>query len=76
MDFIVSMGKHYDSTDEYINRLGVFNENRSRVEALNRDNVGVSFEMNFSGDMTDAEWESRQGLDASLAVAPASCDDD
>lgn len=76
MGFIASMGKHYDSTDEYEQKLGVFNENRSRVEELNRDNVGVSFEMNFSGDMTDEEWASRQGLDASLADAPASCDDD
>jgi hypothetical protein len=58
MGFIASMGKHYDSTEEYENKLGAFNENKSRVEALNRDNVGVSFEMNFSGDMTDAEWAS------------------
>jgi len=56
MGFIASMGKHYDSTEDYNNHLGAFNENRSRVEALNRDNDGVSFEMNFSGDMTDAEW--------------------
>jgi len=57
-------------------RLGIFNQNQSTIEEMNRDNVGASFGMNFSGDMTDEEWEERLGLNIELADAPPSCDDD
>ena len=37
-------------------------QNRASVDHLNRINVGVSFELNATGDMSDDEYELKLGL--------------
>lgn len=43
-------------------RLGIYHQNSQEVEELNKHNVGVSFENNWSSDMTEDEFNEHLGV--------------
>lgn len=63
--FVATNNKEYHTTEELELRIRTYNENGATVEKLNRDNVGVSFEANYTSDMTEDEFKKRLGVNSS-----------
>lgn len=63
--FVATNNKDYGTTQELESRIRTYNENSATVEKLNRDNVGVSFEANYTSDLTEKEFKERLGVDSS-----------
>jgi len=57
-------------------RIGVYQKNHKKVEDLNKNHIGVSFEMNWTGDLTDEEFHHSQGVNSSLAEQASHEDND
>ena len=65
-DYIGQFGKNYGTTSEMIDRLNIWLENKKEVDGLNAANegTGVTFGMNSTSDMTEAEFLEMQGFGA------------
>ena len=65
-DYIGQFGKNYGTTSEMNDRLNIWLENKKEVDGLNAANegTGVTFGMNSTSDMTEAEFLEMQGFGA------------
>jgi len=67
MNFAVMNNKNYVSVEEMKDRLEIYHQSHLEVEELNRTNTGVSFELNYTADWTEDEYEDHMGMKAKLA---------
>ena len=63
-DYCAKYNKHYDSLGSMVHHMKVFMENKEKVDSLNKANegTGVTFGINSTSDLTDAEYKKLLGL--------------
>ena len=60
--FCAQYNKQYGSVEDLDSHLEVYLSNQANVDYMNETNTGVSFKMNETGDLTDAEFREHLGL--------------
>ena len=63
-DYCAKYNKNYDSLGSMVQHMKVFMENKEKVDGLNKANegTGVTFGINSTTDLTDAEYKKLLGL--------------
>lgn len=65
MGFAGSFNKHYRTTEELVERMQVYSQNKAIIEELKaNDQSEAQFEINETADLTDEEFHMMQGVDA------------
>ena len=62
MLFAGKFNKHYKSTEELADRIGIYLENKAVVEGLQANASDATFGLNETGDLTDEEFLLMQGV--------------
>ena len=63
-DYCGKYNKHYDTLGSMVNHMHTWMENKETVDGLNKANkgTGVTFNINATSDLTDAEFKKLLGL--------------
>ena len=56
LGFAGQFNKHYRSTQEMADRIGIWQQNKAKVDSLRVHSSMATFELNETGDITDEEF--------------------
>ena len=62
LGFAGQFNKHYRSTQEMADRIGIWQQNKAKVDRLRVHSSMATFELNESADFTDEEFKMQQGF--------------